>query len=201
MTVCIDYSNYSIFNNLPYCPEYLKLACILNLHLGLTQSYHTGLDGNILYSADFFCAVPVSGLWTDGLLLTAATSPPAMSMLQTAIPMQWVTLALGTWHLQHIHKLTLIWHENANSQQTSASRNGSVLQLIFVLLFLLCSSLLCRPSWAWLFCTACLTTAGRGSQPGCMVWACVPSFWSPLCFISSHGRGATWGEEKHSNKP
>lgn len=60
----------------------------------------------------------------------------------------------------------------------------------------LCSSSSRRPSWAWRCCTACRTTAGRGSPPGCTAWACVPYSSSPLCSISSPGRRATWGEEK-----
>lgn len=62
-----------------------------------------------------------------------------------------------------------------------------------------CSSSLCRPSWAWRYCTVCRTTAGRRSQPGCTAWASVPSSWSPLCFISSPGRRATWGQEKQND--
>lgn len=43
-----------------------------------------------IHSCLFCClCLFVSGSWTDGRLLTAATSPPAMSMLQTATLTRW----------------------------------------------------------------------------------------------------------------
>lgn len=71
----------------------------------------------------------------------------------------------------------------------------------FFIYFFFISSSSCRPSWAWRCCIVCRTPAGRGSLPGCTEWACVPSSWSPLCFISSPGRRVTWGEDKLTLPP
>lgn len=72
--------------------------------------------------------------------------------------------------------------------------------IFFVVSYHPCSYSLCRPLWGWHCCTVCRTTAGKGSRPGCTAWACVPSSWSPLCFISSPGRRVTWGEDWSANK-
>lgn len=63
------------------------------------------------------------------------------------------------------------------------------------------SSSSCRPSWAWRCCTVSPTTAGRGSPPGCTAWVCAACSWFPLCFTSSPGRRATWGEEEWGRQP